>query len=250
MNELMVILLIVILILFAMWLYKKVLTRQTKMRLGITQILNDGAIVEARDQDIIASSELPFDGNLLASFFATYLTMRESKGAGNWSGLISAYLFQWEIDGLIKTTIDADNRLRIRFIDEVRPMIDIELELYDILKSNDIAEFDFDLLRDWSKKVLAVGEQELLETEDAAFDQKGRIRFTRGGYEKSLSHGSFIKYWISLSLTTFNQLDDHRQKQELIFALLLELTDEIQVFVNENNKACDILEIANRVGQF
>jgi len=249
MTELIVIAFIIGFILFAMWLYKSVMIRQTKLKLGITQILNDGSIVEAMDHEIIASSQLPFDGDLLASFFATYLTMRESKGAGNWSGLISTYLFQWEVDGLIKTSLDSDGRPHLTFND-VKPTTEIELELYDILKSNHLTDFDYDLLKDWSQKVLALGEQALLELGDIAFDQKGRIRFTREGYDKSLSHGRFAKYWMDLSLLTFNEFDQKRQQQELSFALLLELTDKIQAFVSENSNASDILQIANQVWRF
>jgi len=246
MIELMTIVLIIMLVLFAMWLYKKIMIKQTKSRLGITQILNDGSIVEAIDRDIIASSQLPFDGKLLASFFATYLTMRESRGAGNWSGLMSAYLFRWEVEGLIKTSVDANQRLHIVFND-AKPITEIELEFYDILNANDLLAFDYDLLKDWSQKVLALGEQALLETGDVAFDQKNRIRFTREGYDKSLDHGRFAKYWLDLSLAIFNELDDKRQREQLCFALLLELIDENSDVYSDMSEE---LQIASRVWRF
>lgn len=247
--EILMIVLIVLLILFAMWLYKKVLTKQTKMRLGITQILNDGSIVEAMDQEIMASSHLPFDGDLLASFFATYLTMRESKGAGNWVGLLSAYLFQWEVDGLIQTTIDEDNQLQFTFY-EAELTSEIELELYDILKSNGGISFDDELLKNWSRKVLAFGEYILLESGNVAFDIKNRIRFTKEGYHKSLDHGRFAKYWMDVDWAAFSKLSDQRQKEELSFAMLYELTEEIEGFIEGGGASSEMLEIANRVWRF
>ena len=249
MVEIIVIVLIVGIFWLLMRAYKSFITRRMKMKLGVVQVLNDGAIVEAMDADILPSSELPFNGNLLASFFATYLVMRESKGAGNWHGLLSAYLFKWEIEGIIQSEMTSETDARLIFT-EIVPTEAIELELYEILKSNDMfgdAGFDYDKLKDWSKKVLALGEAELLEAKDVAFDQKGRIRFTRQGYKKSLDHGSFAKYFMTLSSVTFCELDFQRQQQELSFALLLELTEDIEKVVGTNGNVSVVLKAADRV---
>jgi len=225
------------------------MTRRTKINLGVTQILNDGAFVESMDSDIIASSELPFNGSIIASFFASYLTLRESGFGGNYHGLVSAYLFKWETEGILQTEM-TDCGLQLTFDSKNKPTEEIELELYEILKLNGIedrGEFDHSILEDWLKKTLALGEAELLETEAVAFDQKGRIRFTKQGYYKSLSHRSFEKYFENLTFATFNEMDNQRQLQELSFALLFDFIEEIEEIIGDNSNVPEILQIANRV---
>ena len=250
MNELIIIIIIVAVIALLVRAYKWIMTRHWKIKLGVIQILDDGSIVESLDQEIKASSELPFSGNLLASHFARYLALREAGFGVNQYGLLSAYLFKWETAGFVQTEMIADSEVRVAFNDTGAPTEEIELELYQILRSNDVfgeAGFNHDLFQDWGKKVLALGEKDLLETKDVAFDKKDRIRFTRQGYDQSLSHRSFEKYFKDLSLSTFSKMDEKRQKQALSFALCLELTEEIEEFINANGSALEILQVANRV---
>ena len=249
MSELIIIVIIIAIIALLMRVFKSFMTRRTKINLGVIQVLNDGAFVESMDNDIIASSDLPFSGSIKASYFANYLTLRESGYGGNYYGLVSAYLFKWETEGILKTEM-TDSVVYLTFDDENKPTEEIELELYEILKSNGIedgANIDYALLEDWSKKILALGEEELLETEDVAFDQKGRIRFTKQGYYRSLSHRSFEKYFENLTPATFNEMDDQHQLQELGFALLLDFTEEIESIIDPDSEAPELLQIANRV---
>jgi len=202
------------------------------------------------NNDIKANSELPFNGSIMASFFASYLTLRESGFNGNYYGLVSAYLLKWEVEGILQTEMTSDLIVYPTFDHKRKPTHAVELELYEILKSNNIEDgghIDDDALQDWSKKILALGEQELLETGDVAFDQKGRIRFTRQGYDHSLSHPSFEKYFENLSLPTFCNLDPQRQQQELSFALLFGLIEEIEEYINSNQNVPKVLQMANRV---
>jgi len=250
MNELIGIGIIIAIVALLMWVYKGIMTRHTKIKLGIIQVLDDGAVVESMNSDIKPSSELPFNGSILASFFASYLVMRESGVGANSHGLLSTYLFKWETKGIIKTELITDAEVHLTFDDTLLPTEAVELELYEILKSNDMfgdAGIDYDLLHDWSKKMLALGEAELLETGDVAFDQKDRIRFTRQGYDKSLGHGSFEKYFRDISFSTFCEKDYQRQEQGLSFVLLLELTEEIEEYVNSNQNVPEVLQIANRI---
>jgi len=250
MNELMIVIIIVATIALLMRVYKSIVTKHTKIKLGVIQILADGAVVEAMNHQIQASSELPFAGSIPASFFANYLVMRESGYGANYHGLLSAYLFKWEMAGIVKTELVSETDVYLTFDDTVMPTEEIELELYEILKSNDMFRapgFDYTLLHPWDKKILAIGENELLEAKDVAFDQKGRIRFTRQGYDQSLSHGSFEKYFRDISSATFCKMDPKRQQQELSFALLLELTEEIEAYVKAGQNVPEVLQIANRV---
>lgn len=250
MSELVIVALFIGFIWLLARMYRSYMIRQTKFKLGIAQILSDGTVVETMDHQIEADSTLPFEGRLLALFFATYLIMREQKDAGNWTGLISAYLFKWEMAGLITSEHFDESVTRFTFHDGKKPIDAIEIELYDILKSNLESGFDFDLLQDWSQKVLAMGEKELLETSDVAFDAKGRIRFTSAGYDRSLSHGRFAKYWRSLSAATVCEKDETRLFQELSVALLLNLTEEIESFAIKRDEVSEMLLIANRVWRF
>jgi len=251
MFELIVIVILIAVVILLMRVFRSFMIRRSKINLGVIQILNDGALVETLNKDIMASSDLPFNGSVKASFFASYLTLRESGFSANHYGLVSAYLFKWETEGILQTEMTKDSLVYLTFIDEQKPTAEIELELYEILKSNGIEDGGYierTVLHDWSKKILALGEQELLETGDVAFDQKNRIRFTRQGYNKSLSHPSFEKYFEHLSSTTFNEMDDQRQLQELSFALLLDLTEEIaEIIEPSSSETPEILKIANRV---
>lgn len=245
MNELIVILIIVAVITLLVRSYKWITTRHWKIKLGVIQILNDGSVVEALDADIKASMELPFGGHLLGSHFAGYLTLRESGARANHYGLLSAYLFKWERKKIVQTEMTTKTESHLTFNENPLPVDEIELELYQILKSNEI--FNDDLLQDWGKKVLALGEAALLETEDVAFDQKGRIRFTKKGYDRSLSHRSFEKYFKDLSVSTFYEMDEALQEQTLSFALCLGLVDEIERLADTNSKQSEILHVVNRV---
>ena len=248
MGDLIIFVIIIAVVILLMRVLRSYVMRRTKINLGIMQVLNDGALVESRDGNIMASSDLPFNGSIKASFFASYLTLHESGYSGNYYGLISAYLLKWETEGLLQTEMNSSGVVFLTFGSNRKPAEEIELELYNILKSNGIEDggsIDYSVLQDWIKKILALGEQELLEKEDVAFDQKGRIRFTRQGYKKSLGHPSFEKYFTTLTSTTFNELDSERQQRELVFALLLDLNEKIEEIVDNN--APDILQIANRV---
>jgi len=250
MSELITIVIIIAVVALLMRAFKSFMTRRTKINLGVIQVLDDGALVESMNSHIKASSKLPFNDSIIASFFASYLSLRESRFGPNYHGLLSTYLFKWEREGLVKTELISETEARLTFADASLPTEEIELELYEILKANNMtgeSEFDYELLHDWGKKVLALGEAELLETEDVAFDRKERIRFTRQGYDKSLSHGSFEKYFMNISFATFCEMDDLRQQQELSFALLFELTEEIEEYVDSNSNAPELLQIANRV---
>lgn len=249
MNELIIVVVIIAVIGLLVRAYKWIITRHWKIKLGVIQILDDGSVVEALDQAIKASSDLPFDGHLLASHFARYLTLRESGYGANHHGLLSTYLFKWETAGMVQTQMMSDSEVRLTFNDTLIPTEEIELELYQILNSNEMfsdSGFNSDLLQDWGKKVLALGEARLLETSAVAFDQKGRIRFTKQGYDHSLSHRSFEKYFKDLSVSTFCKMDIKRQEQELSFALCLGLTDQLVKLVDSNGKASEVLQIANR----
>lgn len=231
--------------------YRSYMVRKTKLKLGVAQILSDGRIVEVMERDIKTDATLPFEGRFLSSFFASYLIMRENADAGNWQGLIAAYLFKWEVEGFIRSELTDDKTLKLTFCKENESTDALELELYEALKLNHDAEFDFALLKEWSKKVLAAGEKELLETEDVAFDAKGRIRFTASGFDKSLSHGKFAKYWRKLSLSTVCELDDERLFQELTAALQLELIKDIKRIIGEDDQLVpELLKIAYRVWHF
>ena len=250
MGEFIIIVIIIAVVIFLMRVFRSFMIRRTKISLGVTQVLNDGSHAESLDSDIEASSKLPFDGSVKASFFASYLTLRESGLSGNYFALASAYLFKWETEGILQTEMTSDLIVYPTFSDDSKPTEEIELELYEILKANDIEDggvLDYDKLAQWGKKIIALGEQELLETGDAAFDQKDRIRFTKEGYQKSLSHFSFEKYFENLTLTMFSKMDHQRQLQELSFALLLDFTEEIEALVKEDSDALELLQIANRV---
>jgi len=252
MNELIGVGIIVAIAALLMWVYKRIMVRHTKMKLGIIQVLADGAVVESMNHEINPSSDLPFNGNIIASFFASFLVMRESGVGANYYGLLSMYLFKWELAGIIKTKMITDAEVHLTFDDTKRPTTEVELELYEILKANDMfgaPGMDVNLLHDWSKKMLALGEAQLLETKDVAFDSKDRIRFTRQGYDKSLGHGSFEKYFRDISFSTFCEMDAHQQERELSFALLLGLIEEIEAHVNSNQNVPEVLQIANRVAR-
>jgi len=228
------------------------MVRRTKINLGVIQILNDAALVETMDSSIIASSDLPFNGSVKASFFASYLTLRESGWfKGNYYGLVSAYLFKWETEGILQTEMTEDLVVYLTFDSQKKPTAKIELELYKVLKSNGIedgGQIDYSLLQDWTKKILALGEEELFKSGDVAFDQKDRIRFTRQGYNRSLKHPSFEKYFESLTPVTFSELDSERQLQELSFALLLDFREEIEsIAKSDDEEVPELLQIANRV---
>ena len=225
-------------------------TRQRKIYWGNIQILNDGTLVETKYSDIEASSDLPFNGSIKASFFASYLTLRESGFGGNYYALVSAYLFKWETEGILETKMTSGLIVYLTFKDDRKPTGEIELELYEILKTNGLEDgnsLNCDELHSWVKKILALGEQELLETGDAAFDQQNRIRFTKKGYYKSLNHNSFIKCFENLTLSTFSKIEYQRQLQELSFALLLDFTEGIANLVEWESNTPELLQIANRV---
>ena len=252
MGEFILIVIIIAVVIFLMRVFRSYMIRRTKIDLGVTQVLNDGAHVESMDSDIEASSDLPFDGSVKASFFASYLTLRESSAGfiGNYYALVNAYLFKWETEGILETEMTSDLVVYPTFSDEIKPTGEIEEELYEILHSTGIEDggsLNCGELHDWVKKILALGEQELLETGDVEFDQKDRIRFTRQGYDKSLSHPSFEKYFETLTPATFSEMDHQRQTQELSFALLLDFTEEIEALVEEYLDAPRLLQIANRV---
>ena len=236
-----------------MRIYKSHMTKQTKLKLGVSQILNDGAIVEAMESDIKPNSQLPFEGRILASYFASYLTTREAGYMANYYGLISSYLLKWEHEGIVKSELPDNKKVYFEFNDQKSPTMGIELELYDLLKTNrltGIIKEDYELLQNWIKKTLALGEQELLATSEVAFDAKGRVRFTKKGYEASLLQAGFEKNFLNLSLTTFKKQETEHQKQTLIFALLLDFTEEIENFTNSNEEVPEIIQIANRVWRF
>jgi len=236
----MVLIIIILLILLGMWVYKKVMTKKVKIKLGVIQVLNDGAIVETMNKDIKASSELPFDGNLLASFFAIFLTIRESAANPNWTNLINAYLLKWASVGLVQII---DGRLSLS-IDDV-PDEQIERKLFEILNEEDILlnNLNNERLSDWGKHALALGETILTQNEDADFDTSGRIRFTRKGYNKSLSHAKFALYFFEIS-DSFYDLDKNRQTNELCFAILLGLEEEINKL---NSSNCEIANMARKI---
>ena len=248
MSDLFILAVIIAVVVLLLRVLRSYVTRRTKINLGVMQVLNDGALVESMDSNIMASSDLPFSGSIKASFFASYLTLHESGYNGNYYGLVSAYLLKWETEGLLQTEMNSDGIVFLTFVNNRKPSEEIELELYKILKSNDIEDggsINYPMLQDWIKRIIALGEQELLEKEDVAFDQKRRIRFTRQGYHKSLSHPSFEKYFKNLTPTMFNELDSERQLRELVFAILLDLTVEIEDIID--NDASEVLQIANRV---
>ena len=248
MGDLIIFVIIIAVVILLMRVLRSFVTRRAKINLGILQVLNDGALVESMDSKIMASSDLPFSGSIKASFFASYLTLQESGYNGNYYGLVSAYLLKWETEGLLRTEMESEGVVYLTFTNNRKPAEEVELELYQILKSNGIEDggfIDYSTLQDWIKKILALGEQELLEKEDVAFDQKGRIRFTRQGYKKSLGHPSFEKYFKNLTPATFSESDSERQLRELVFALLLDLIEDIEEIVDNN--APEVLQIANRV---
>ena len=252
MNEVIVMMVILVLVLLLMRVYKGIMMRRWKIKFGVIQILNDGTLAESKNSDIIASSELPFNGSMVASLFASYLIGRELRAKIDYDGALGQYLFNWEVNGLIKTEMITHLKARLIFNDPVMPMAEIELELYEILKSNDMINSEkitsqLHLLDGWGKKLLALGEKELLETGDVAFDEKNRIRFTSCGYDQSLGHARFTKYFMNHSLTTFCKMDQKRQQQELSMALRLNLRQEIEKLVDSNTEVPEILKIANRV---
>ena len=250
MGDLIIIVIIIAVIAFFMRVFWSFMVRRTKINLGITQILNDGSHAESMEKDIEASSNLPFNGSVKASFFASYLTLRESGLCVDYYTLVNAYLFKWETEGILSTKMNGDLIVFPTFSEKSKPTGEIELELYEILNDKAIEDgggLDYGDLAHWGKKILALGEQELLETGDVAFDQKDRIRFTKQGYQKSLSHSSFEKYFESLTLSTFSKMDYQRQLQELSFALLLDLTEEIEALIGENADVLELLQMANRV---
>ena len=229
------------------------MARHWKFKLGAIQRLNDGTLAETKKDEIPASLILPFEGRLLSSFFASYLSTRESGFRPAYYELISCYLFQWEIRGIITTELTENNQIHISFHDRNLLTDVVEQELYDILSVNSLTGYmdkDEIHLFDWGQKVLALGETELLETNDVAFDQKGRIRFTKQGYDKSLAHASFEKYWENLSFITFYELDEQRQKEIIIVALSRSLTEEIEAFAREVDPVPEVLQIANRIWRF
>ena len=252
MNEIIIIIIIILIILLLTRVYKRIMTRHWKIKFGVIQTLNDGTLVESKNSDITANSALPFDGRILASLFASFLIGRELGTGIDYYGAVSQYLFNWEVEQLIKTEMVTDTQAHLIFNDTAMPTEEIELELYDILKSNDMTSSEkfsnqLHLLDGWGKKVLALGERALLETGDVAFDQKERIRFTKKGYTQSLRHASFSKYFTNLSLTTFCEMDILRQKQELSIALRLDLVEDIEKLALSNANVPEVLKIANRV---
>ena len=227
-----------------------ILLRRIGLKFNRNLVLDDGTKVEDNGEEIPPSSELPFEGRVLATFYAVDLVMPFRTC---YYELISVYLFKWELVGIVKTELVTDFEQRLIFNEDVIPTSVLELELYELLKHNKLTGSSYEdkkLLSGWGKRVLAAGEIELLETKDVALGKSGRIRFTKQGYDKLLSHVSFEKYFMNLSFTTFDKMDHQRQKEEISFALLLSLTEEIEEFVNSNLKVPEMLQVANRVWRF
>lgn len=233
--------------------YKSYITTKTKFKLGVAQQLNDGRIVETMNKDIVTQKELPFE-NPLGTYFLNYLVTRESgKELGNWQGLLSYYIFKWELAGNITTEFTSSFGVMV----EPKKAPDVgdmhERTLYELLEaSNFFKDLDFNgpQLIGWFKTALAHGEKLLVDTSDGAMDGKGRIRLTESGYQKSLDHGGFAKYWYTLTPGVFAAQNEKTQNQLLAGALLLEMYEDIENLTTKSTKPSFGLTVANKSWRF
>lgn len=222
--------------------------RRAKIKLGVIQVLNDGAIVESKDEDIRKISFMTLKYDTHAHYFMTFLTKRESdEKHGNWHGLVSYYLCNWELNGNVNTDLTSEEELVVSYVKQ--PVDPTECELYNILKNNDLLvskDFNNEEFRGWLNSVLAAAEKSLIESGHVAFDKKGRVRFTKKGYKVSLEMGGFLKYWENLGFFRYKQLYENQKRYRVGYALLFELYETLDKYSIDD----EFLDIAKRVSKF
>ena len=214
-------------------------------------ILSDGTKIKKHNTPIIASPSLPFDGNVFATYYAKEMLEYDLEINGDWvCEIVEYYLFKWATDGIIEVDLDS-GEMPIIFKDWEKPLEELELELFEVVKKAGVDLFDDDVHEQysaWGKKIAKIGEDELLQLAVIAKDSEGVMRFTPSGYKQAVYIKSFDQFIEEVDFShEFQLLDEQTQKQQLGMALLIGATENIEEYVMEHEPTRGLIKLADDI---
>lgn len=172
--------------------------------------LSDGTKVSIPSFKRLEASSMPaFDGSLFTAYAALAL-LRQGVSLDR---LVSAHLSRWKEKMYIDIAINEvdEDETRILFLQKSIPESDAERALYRILQKHSNSQRELTVailermsdkiskaLSDWEATAKSEGEQRLLQSNWAAENTKGKLRFTEKGFSQVIRLLGFKKYLTKL----------------------------------------------------
>ena len=208
--------------------------------------LADGTTVRLPGKKKIATNwSVPFGGSIPAAY-STMILLR--KGV-SYENLMGAYLIRWQEAGYIRMEMrdhkqadkKAEKEEAIVFGPDKPAGSGTEYSLYSllygyadekhILRTSDLEKQSKKItekLTAWTENVKTEGNNELIQSNAAAADTKGTIRFTTSGFEQAVRMLGFQKYLLDMrSQSTDKASERSLWGDYLVFATLFHIGEEV-----------------------
>ena len=166
---------------------------------------------------------------------------------------ISAYLMKLQYIGVLDFGKIGKKNIIIQLKTSSMQLSQVEQSLYDLLleisdedgKLSSAYSENWELLGKgvamWEKKVLGIGENELLDMGVLAFDEKEKVRFTEYGYDRLVDFWGYIKHLKEFgSVLSSDGFKRDLSQDDLLFATMFGLRNDMkECFANHSEQFDD-----------